>query len=167
MKLWGAIIIIAAGVMLGILPLAEMNERIRILSEYNYALNRLKSELSTYGTSIPQSMRNLSLENKRASLFGAVSEHIELYGAMAFSEGWKSYIVKHRGMMGEQAYCAVIDLADVLGRYSIEEQLAAIERALCSISLGQDETKKKLQRVSKLYLGTSISLSLMLVVLLL
>jgi len=53
-----------------------------------------------------------------------------------------------------------------LGRYTLEEQLSSIQSVIGLLAQGKEETRNKLRSVSRLYMGTSLSLSAMLVVLL-
>ena len=167
MKLLGAVLIILVGTVLSILPLMEMKERIRRLMVYADELRAIHAQLSTYGTSIPVLMRALCIEHTTSGLFAAISEHMDRNGAMSFSDGWKRYINEQAAFLPEQELSALLHLGDVLGKYTVEEQLSSIERVLDLLYLGIGETKSKLREVSRLYLGTGLSLSSILVILLL
>ncbi len=134
---------------------------------YEQALRRMRSELATYGTSIPELMRALRESEKNTNLFEFVSNYIEENGPMAFCDIWKTYVKAESDYMTERENTAVLGLGDILGRYTIHEQLAAIDEVIEVLKEGKAETKMKLKEVAKLYLGTGLSLSSMLVVLLL
>ena len=86
---------------------------------------------------------------------------------MAFSSAWKDCVMHHGVFLtGEEQY-AIAGLGDVLGHYALEEQLASLDAVIDMLKRCKEETKDKLRGVWRLYLGTSLSLSAMLVVLLL
>lgn len=127
----------------------------------------MRAELATYGSGIPELMRMLCRREEETAIFDAVVLYIEQNGAMAFSEGWRTFISNHDEQLKEQELSALLGLADVLGLYAIEEQLAALEQASDVLCEGMEETRKKLREVSRLCMGASLSISLMLVILLL
>ena len=163
MKLCGAIIIMGTGFTLGCLPLMAMKERIRALEGYREELMRMRAELSTYGMSIPELIHVL----RNSVLFSLPLLRIEEEGPMAFSVGWKTGVAQNSGSLTVHEKNALERLGDVLGRYSIEEQLCAIDEVVDIFEQGKAETLHKLRSVTRLYMGTSLSLSAMLVVLLL
>ena len=148
---------------MGALPLLGMSERIRILEMLIEAFNRMKAELHTYGMSIPELMEQM----REHQLFGAIRPRLEQEGAMAFSQIWLDCMERYHERLTAQEYRMVSELGDTLGRYALEEQLASLEAAIVFLTAGKNETKDRLRAVSKLYMGTSMSLAAMLVVLLL
>ena len=137
-----------------------------MLQNYETDLKKLKAELVSYEVSIPVLMQAMSREGD-GSIFSFASRCIMSEGAMAFSNAWHRYLNEHGVFLEEQEYHAVNALGDVLGRYTIEEQAAAIDHSLSVLSAGRKEHTDKLHSVTRLYLGTAIALSAMLVVLLL
>ena len=153
----------AAGGLLGCFPLMKMKERIRVLDVVTEELKFIRAELHTYGLSIPELMGRM----QTSMVFSTVGDIIEQYGAMAFSEGWKDCVTKFGEHLTPQERQATEGLGDILGRYALEEQVRAIDEAVELLLQGKMETVKRLREVSRLYMGTSLSLSAMLVVLLL
>ena len=166
-KLLGAVIIIMTGVTLGFMPLLDMKERVRMITMYREGLNRMKSELSTYGTSIPLLMNHLRAIENSCKLFAYVSDAIEQNGPMCFSSAWHTYITEHGKFLNNTECETMCTLGEVLGRYSLEEQIASIDRSIELLASGAQVTRVKLQELSRIYIGTSLCLSTMLVVLLL
>lgn len=151
-----------AGVMLGCLPLAEMRKRIEILESIISGLCRMRSELSTYGMSIPNLMALMKNEN----MFSSVRDCLERNGPMSFSDSWKAYIKEFGYALTAEENRVVSSLGDVLGQYAMTEQLESLRTVIELLEHGKVETRNKLRSVSRLYVGTSLSLSAMLVVLL-
>ena len=134
-----------------------------MLDAFTKELKFIKAELHTYGLSIPELMGRM----QTSMVFSTVGDIIEQYGAMAFSEGWKDCVTKFGEHLTPREHQSTAGLGDVLGRYSLEEQVSAIDEAVELLSQGKVETMMRLREVSRLYMGTSLSLSAMLVVLLL
>ena len=147
--------------------MTELKKRTRLLMLYDHGLKRMRTELATYGMSIPELMQKLSDNEREWTLFPIVCSYIEQNGAMAFESGWKSYFVSHGDYLKDTEYRLIVGLGEILGRYTIDEQLEAIDRVSDALVLGVEETRHKVHEVSRLYLGTSFALSAMLVVMLL
>ena len=162
MKVCGAISILVAGGLLGGVPILRLLERIRVLALISEALSTMRAELNTYNMSIPELMRTV----KDNRLFSSVVLLLE-EEPMSFSAQWKTCVAQVGKNLTVREYRAVSSLGDVLGRYALEEQLASMDGVIELLREGKSETAHKLHSVSKLYVGTSLSLSAMLVVLLL
>ena len=163
MRLFGALFIMMAGGLLGCMPLVKLRERIKTLDTLIGELKRMRAELHSYGLSIPELMQKMG----ESVIFSSVRDSIEMDGAMAFAMGWKGCVAKCESCLTPQECQAVSALGDVLGRYAMEEQLSALDEVVEILQNGKEETKQRLQSVSRLYMGTSLCLSAMLVVLLL
>lgn len=148
--------------MLGGMPLQRMWERIRMLSTFEEALHLMRAELSSYGLRIPELMQRMD----DCELFSSVAKYMEEVGPMGFSEGWKCCIERNCSFLTETERHEIAGLGEVLGRYTLEEQLFSIQSVIGLLVQGKEETRNKLRSVSRLYMGTSLSLSAMLVVLL-
>lgn len=148
--------------MLGGFPLQRMWERARILNGFEKALYRMKAELNSYGLSIPELMQRMG----DVELFSSIAKEIEKEGPMGFAEEWKRCIDHNSGYLTDAEHHEIAALGEILGRYELAEQLTAVQNVITILNQGKEETKKKLSSVSKLYMGTSLSLSAMLVVLL-
>ena len=148
--------------MMGGLPLVGMWERIQTLNAFEDTLLRMEAELNSYGRSLPDLLEAM----KESALLGVVAQRMEEEGPMGFACGWRYCVEQYCVHLTEREQCAVAGLGEILGRYSLEEQLAFIHKTVAVIEEGKAETKNKLRTVSRLYMGTSLSLSLMLIVLL-
>lgn len=155
--------IILSGLIFGIAPLLKLLERIRLLSELIHALEKTKAELNTNVPTIPQLV--YSMEGS-CELFNFINDQIEKQGPMVFYNAWHTCIQQERYLTPEEQN-ALHALGDTLGRYVIDDQLAAFDRTLPILKEGYTDAKIQLQSVSRLYIGTGLSLSAMLVVVLL
>lgn len=162
MKVCGAISILAAGGLLGGLPIWSMLERIRVIELFLDGLIKMRAELNTYSMSIPELMMTMKGHKIFSSVCLLLAEE-----PMSFSGQWKSSVDQVAESLTEQEYRSVSGLGDILGRYSLEEQLASMDSVIVLLREGKMHTEHKLRSLSRLYLGTSLSLSGMLVVLLL
>ena len=166
-KLMGAVLILSAGVMLGSLPLVSMKERTRLLNGYVDALKAMKAELSAQGLSIPKLMDVLSEGNSSHHIFAYLSSYIAEHGVMEFSVGWRSYIMSESSIIEEDELRSLMSVGDMLGKYTLEDQISEIEHCIEILERGIENTRQKQKEITKLYLGTSLSLSLMLIIALL
>ena len=144
------------------MPLFWMRERMDTLDRLINGLCRMRSELSTYGISISDLMGLMKAEE----MFSMVAECLEKSGPMAFSDSWKSNMKSFGNALTVRELHALEGLGEILGRYALEEQIESLNAVLELLTEGMNETKHKLKSVSRLYVGTSLSLSAMLVVLL-
>ena len=70
-------------------------------------------------------------------------------------------------MLTKQEEDALLSLGDVLGAYILEDQMQEIDTAITMFQNGILDTKGFLKEQGKLYLGTSLSIGLILVVVML
>ena len=166
-KFMGMLMIICSGTMLSYLPVCWMKERIRILCAYADTLKRMKEELSIRDLSIPTLLEVLSEEETMHGIFPYMKSYTEEHGIMAFDEGWRAYVVRDDAVFEEVEQKALLSVGETLGRCAIEDQLLEIERGISVLLDGACETRRKVKETMRLCLGTGVSLSIMLVIVLL
>lgn len=162
-KLFGAIMIIFCGLLLSCTPLLKLMERKRLLSELTSILEKLHSELCTSAPALPQLMERVGTEHP---IVGSIVSEMQENGPISFYDAWHKSIDREVYLTEEERN-SLHGLGDVLGRYVLEEQLTAIARTLEVLREGYLSAKLQLAEVSRLYIGTGLSLSAMLVIILL
>lgn len=159
----GAMLIIACGLLFGCSPLLKGMERKRVLSELMCGLSKMKSELCTAAPSLPQLILRIHDDGWR---FADISAEMTEKGAMEFYNAWHG-CVDNTHCLTQEERSSLHGLGDALGRYVLEEQVAAIERTVPVLGKGYARTKEQLREVGRLYIGVGLSLSVMLVIVLL
>lgn len=161
-KLFGAMLIIFCGLLLGCTPLLKLVQRKQMLGEMMHSLSKMKSELCTASPSLPQLMYRM---RDHGQMFTYLSSEMEEKGPMAFYDAWHYCVERELCLTGEEKN-TLHSLGDALGRYVLEEQVAAIEGTIPVLREGYVQTKEQMREVGRLYIGMGLSLSVMLVIVL-
>ena len=168
-KLLGAILLLSSALCCGACPIIYKMKRIRALSNLTSALFRMRMEMHAAAPSIPiliQIMCENSYGEPR-DFFASIWSSMEEHGAMAFYSTWNIKAKEMFWMLTKQEEDALIKLGDVLGAYILEDQVQEIDTAITIFQNGILDTKGFLKEQGKLYLGTSLSIGLILVVVML
>lgn len=126
MRLTGAVLLAAAGLLAGLTARRAMEARVRRLTELLGFLELLSMELGRFRTPMPELFGGLAGRTRGAAseLCERVSAGLDRLGERTFSDIWAEAAAplpaEERDLLGP--------LGAVLGRYGAEEQLLAVDR---------------------------------------
>ena len=144
-KLIGAALILFSCIMTASIPIYTMKQRLIFLSEFRSVLLRMSAELRMNLLSIPDLIEIVSSACGAAvhPILTAVEQDYNLNGPVCFRESW-CYHVKEKGsLLTLEEQESLCNLGTVLGQFSLEDELAALEQAAACLQLGYTETREK------------------------
>ena len=160
-RLIGAVFLVSGCAGMGWLRKRAMGEKVHALEDMIAALVRLRSELNTNRTPLAELAAELSREGPRAarSGFASVAEGLHHADGEGFPSLWRRSLQRCSALGGEGA-AALERLGAILGRYSVGEQTAAIDRCIAHLERELGEAREKLRRDGALApaLGTAAGL---------
>ncbi len=160
-RLIGAMFLVSGCAGVGWLRKRAMVEKVRALEDMIAALDRLRSELNTRCTPLAELAAVLSREGPRDArgVFASVAEGLRDADGESFSALWERSL-QHCPALGGEGTAALARLGAILGRYSVGEQTAAIDRCIAYLEQELGEAREKLRRDGTLApaLGTAAGL---------
>ena len=169
LKCFGALLVFASVLCCGTRPLMYKISRLRVLTEFVYVLERMKLEMHSHAPLLPQMLDDVIVDAQGAAknFLKEVKKVMDEDGAVFFYDEWKRLTRRDLRMLTERECTSFLVLGDMLGCCAAEEQVDAI---VCTISVLQEgllSTREYIRDRMKLYLGTSVSVGLIAVIVLL
>ena len=165
MRLTGAALLTAAGVLAGLLCEGELRARAARLESLCRMLERMAFELGRFCTPLPALFDRLAgqLDGEAAALCGRVRRGLEQLGERDMAGIWTGALAPLPA--GERRL--LLPLGQVLGRYGAEQQLQAIESCRADLERLRDEARTACREKGRVYVGVSAAGAAALAVLLL
>lgn len=164
MRLFGAALLAAAGLLLGLLAADELQRRVRRRESLGLLLERMAFELGRFKTPLPAVFAELTqLDGEAGALCRRVSEGLERLGQQTMPAIWAQAVQPLPAV--ERAI--LTPLGSVLGRYGVEEQLRALSAARTDMARAAAQARKDRQEKGRIYVGASAAGAVALAVLLL
>lgn len=169
MKLTGAVFILVAGVLLGIISLSEDKKSISALKELCNAIDVICGELSSkqspvYELTLCAASHTCGDVNR---FFTYINESLANLGEKRFSEIWETASIEHLSFIDEDCRDELIHLGDILGRYELNEQLNALNAFKIRLLKTFENKLENYPARKKLSIGVSATVSALLIIVLL
>lgn len=164
MKGLGGLLIILAGLILGVEKLRPIKKRLDTLEQLCHALERLHGELGSRPAAIGELFSGLvqTSGEEAAGFFRLVLQRMDRLSAESFSEIWHGSLGETMPALEEEERRELEKLGGILGRYDLSEQLAAMNLVLDRLREILHRLKENYPASRKLCIGVSCSLSAML-----
>ena len=168
-KLVGSIVLIGSTILIFYHPVFILQSRITLLKNLIFMLNQIKRELQTYLWSISDMMNHLlALKNIYFEQFiGSVNKEIIEKGAAEFPKKWKENVLQFFPILSKEEQVAIAQLGDVLGRYTLNEQITVLEKTICILEESLCSACDYYHSKSHYSLGIGTSVGLIVAILLL
>lgn len=165
MKLCGSIIILAASFLFARTRLRERKQEIETLSSLCTALEHMHAKLAASLMPLPELTAQLSRDSRGevANFFAQVNGDIL---DVEFRQNWRSAVENRLRRLQPEDRRTVMDLGDWLGRYTLQEQLTALERSCAALCDSRDHQRKKYTEERKLSYGLSAAVGIFLAIML-
>lgn len=159
MKLLGASAVLCSCLGMSLTALRTARERTRCLSWLCRAAEAIRAELSTRLSPLPGLMRLAAERTKGAcrSFFEETANGLADLSERSFYELWADSARKRLPFLPEEVRDELLQLGLSLGRYELQEQLAACDRFLNAVTplLGEESRSLREKRRVYLALGTA------------
>ena len=165
MKLLGAMLLTAAGLLAGLAAAGELRSRAARREELARMLERMEFELGRFATPLPALFERLSgqLSGDARLLCGHMSAALADLGGRTAEELWTEAVAFLPGPERE----ALLPLGQVLGRYGAEEQLAALAACRARMLEAAEDARRDLRERGRMAVGIGAAGAAALAVLLL
>ena len=146
-RLIGAALLVGGCAGAGLRCRRAMREKVRVLADLIAALGRIRSELVTNRTPLGELTAQLAGNGPSAArdMFAFLAAGLKMPGDEGFSALWRCSLQRCPALDGEGT-AALERLGAVLGRYSVGEQAAAIDRCTAELERQLRAAREKLQR---------------------
>lgn len=130
-KLCGAVLLVAGTSAWGAMGVMRLRRRCRILADLVRSMAALRGELTTRLAPMPEVLERMEREFSApvAEFFGAVRLRLDELGAATLFELWSDASERAELCLTAEERSVLRDAGRTLGRYDIDEQRAALERA--------------------------------------
>ena len=151
MRLAGAAILTAAGLLAGLCAADGLRRRQALREELVRMLTLLGFELERFRTPLPEAFEKLSggLTGQAAALCGRVWDGLDQLGRRELADIWREALAS----LPARERRILTPLGQVLGRYGAEEQLAAVEASRREMERARDEAAEALRQRGRMYIG--------------
>lgn len=168
MKILGALLAFSSCFSVGMVSVAAAKRRIRTLKVLIMAIERMSVELSSRLTPIPEIVGLLSHSKKGGAedFFTELSARISELGEIELSELWRECAEQVLTALSADELCDFAALGCVLGRGDLSSQLSALNHCKLRLDEALNAARGELSQKSRLCLGVSGSIGLMLVIML-
>ena len=168
-KALGAVLVFVSVLCCGTYPILCKMSRLRVMSEFVNVLERMKLELRSVASPLPQMLAVLIADSHgTAKVFlNKLKVVMDEKGAVCFYDEWKRLTQYDLQMLNERERTSFLVLGDMLGCYVAEDQVEALERTISIFQEGVLTTREFIRERLKLYLGVSVSVGLLVVIVLL
>lgn len=169
MKAYGAGAVLCASFLFAYARLAEKKRGIALLAALCGALDRMYAELSSALTPLPGVIAQAGVDcgGPASSFFSQILQGFEALDERDFRQIWEEAAKKHLKELGEENLCILVELGSWLGRYTLEEQLAALDRCRRGLRESYNSRRASYQSERKLAYGLSFAAGCFLTILLL
>ena len=151
MRLTGAALVAAAGLLAGLMQAGRLRDRARRREELCRMLDMLEFELERFRTPLPALFKKLAeqMEGDAGLFCGQVAEGLGARQDLASI--WKDAL---RALPAEDRRI-LAPLGGILGRYGAEEQLRALAAAARDMERARDEARDEAREKGRLWVGLS------------
>lgn len=165
MRLTGALLLTAAGLMAGLSGAGRLSRRAGMREALCRMLAMLGFELGRFRTPLPALFELLArrLDGEGAALCRRTAEGLETLGERDFSQIWEAALEP----LPEQERDILLPLGTVLGRYDAQEQAQAVARCLRDMELARDSARAEAGEKGRVYTALGGAAGVMLSILLL
>ena len=165
MRLTGAALVTAAGLLIGLLQARRLRDRAERRAELCRMLDGMEFELARFRTPMPALFALLSerLAGDAAALCRDIADGFAAGDGRDMAALWADGI----GTLPGPERRILASLGPVLGRYGAEEQLRALESCARDMERARDEAREELRERGRLWVGLSAAGGAALAVLLL
>lgn len=168
MRIAGAALILAAFVAAGLGAVGGKKRRIGVLRSLTGALERMEGELDTRVTPLPELCRLLSADGGQAgAFFAAVAASLDRLDRLTFSQLWREAGEACLGALEPEEREELDRLGQILGRYALPEQTAAIRACRAALRGRLEAAERAYPEQRRLSLGLGASAGLLLIIVLL
>ena len=169
MKVYGAGAVLCASFLFAYARLAEKKREIALLAGLCGALDRMYAELSSALTPLPGVIAQAAVPGSgpASSFFFQLLHGFESLDERDFRQIWEEAAKKHLKELRAEDLSALVELGSWLGRYTLEEQLAALDRCRQSLRESCNSRRASYQSERKLSYGLSFVAGCFLTILLL
>lgn len=165
MRLTGACLLTAAGLLMGLLAADGLRQRVRLLESLGRLLEGMAFELERFKTPLPALFTQLAaqLEGEAALVCLRMAAGLSQPERRPFAELWGAAL----DTLPARERRLLLPLGTVLGRYGAEEQLRALTGVQAAVERAGDEARRALEKKGRVYVGVSAAGAAALAVLLL
>ena len=166
MRLWGALLVIAGAVMLGVCAVRQLKQREKDLHELIAGLEVIHRELGSRLMPIPELLKQAAEETtgEAAVFFRLCAEKITCMDGKSFCSVWKESLnVSHLHL--ELVDRETVErLGSVLGRYDEEMQCRSIEKAINRLEALYQQAMESSAQLGKVYTVLGLTGGVLLVI---
>ncbi len=165
MKLVGAVMLVCACVLLGLIQAQKLSKRARTLDEAVQALRCMSSELLNMQTPLPELLEHLSESSAMGfdKVFGELSGDLKKQSGERFSELWTDRLMNEKSIsLSNSQRLELCRPGASLGRYDASEQAAAIGSCVLRLEAQFQKAEQKAHEARRLYVGLGFAGGLML-----
>ncbi len=167
MRALGAVLILAASLLLATLWQLGKKRRLACLTSLLSALHRLEAELSGRNA-LPALAASLAAEDGEAgAFFSSLSNKLKDLGERSFCLLWAEAAEEALVSLTAAEKRSIIELGAVLGRRPLDMQLLSVSRCRSLFEEQLERTRLSLSSDARMVLGLSLSSGLMLLIVLL
>ena len=128
MKGLGLMLILLAGVLLGLERLRPIKRRLDRLDSFCRAMERLRGELGSRPAPMQELCRYLGEAGlgEASQFFGCLAGELDRLNTCSFRELWQNCLRRTLGEGETEEYRELENLGTILGRYELDKQLEAL-----------------------------------------
>ena len=153
MRLTGAALVTAAGLLAGLGVAERMRARAELLAELCRMLDMMEYELGRFRTPMPELFEKLAglAEGRTGRFCAAGAEGLTHIGQRDMAQIWQDALEELPRPAGD----LMRPLGPVLGRYGAEEQLRAVEGCCQAMERARDEARCQLRERGRVAVGVA------------
>lgn len=167
LKLFGAVLVIAASLRWGIQSSEALRYHVTLLSHIISSLRVMSGEICTNMTPMCDVLQRLSETGGETvrPFYGKVYRSMQSLGERSFCELWQGAVTELCALTPEELDI-VRGLGDCLGRYDVNEQARLINGAAARLERALKAAEERRQRDAKVYAAFSLTAGLLTVIIL-
>lgn len=169
MRIVGIIAIVASCLAIGRMRVKSFKEEMRILDALSKGIQVMRAELSCRLCPMEEllSMAAGQAGTEAASFFHTCADGLSALSEKSFAQVWTEACRKKLSMLSEENFSQLAALGASLGRYELDEQLAACDRYLLCTEDKLKSMREKLPEMQRLSLALSAAAGVFLCLLIL
>ena len=169
MRWIGAAAIMLASFGTGCISVLQMQKRLHALRDMCYTLTFLSGELAAKQSPLPEVLESCCQYSRGEAFifFRRIKESLSQLGEKSFFELWESTVAQVTPHLSHAEKGELLSLGRQLGRTSLSDQLAALERSRNLLSTMLEREERLFQRERKIRLALPSAAGAMLLILLL
>lgn len=169
LKLFGALLILFAGTMLGFQQAARFAARPRQLRQTAHALQRLETEIGYGHTPLPEALSRTAafIPDPLNRMLMLASEGLASDEGLSFRESWERAVREIWGATAMRAseQAVLIRLGSTLGISDREDQLKHLKLALIQLKAEEDSAREDQARYETMWKSLGVLIAVLLVIL--